>query len=582
MEIIMNLLLMLGGVAVFMFGMKQMSSGLEKSAGSGIRNLFKKIDKNRVFNYGIGIGATALVQSSSATSIMTVGLAHANIVTVKQGSGFILGAKLGTTLTAFIFALSGISKGGFSISSVFAAIAFVGVMIIFSTSNETLNKIAPFFIGFGMLFIGMEVMETAIGGADSMLSIQLSKVFEYEIMQNPILLVILGILFTAIIQSSTAATGVFIAFLAAGVIHSIDQSFFLVMGANIGTCSDGIMASLTTNANGKRIALFHLLTSVIGAISFTIILVIFRTPITNIFDSLFSGKPQFSLATFNLIYNAIYTLVLLAFIDPLVKLVTRMVKDKEQKVEEVSYIDERFLKTPAVAIEQALRELYDMAILAKENLDRSFASLVNEDMSESKKIAEVEYRIDFLTNKLTSFFIKISTVTKFAGDEKLIGGLHHVTNDIERLGDYAVLLVKETSYMEQNDVKFLDQTKEELNQIYGHISEMFDLGFDAFTKRRTENFRTISNIHKEIKKLISSTRNEHVIRLSSGMYPVEVSKSIYSVLFSLQRISDHIVNIAFSIRSTTGSKTEALQAIEQEMEKNESERKPSQEANINK
>ena len=569
MEILMNLLLMSGGVAVFMFGMKQMSSGLERSAGSGIRNLFKKINKNRVINYGIGIGATVLVQSSSASSIMTVGLAHANIVTVKQGAGFILGAKVGTTLTAFVFALSGISKGGFSISSVFAAVAFVGVIIVFSTNNETLNKIAPFLIGFGMLFIGMEVMETAIGGADSTLSIQLSQVFKYEIMHNPILLVILGILFTGIIQSSTAATGVFIAFLAAGVIHDIDQSFFLVMGANIGTCSDGIMASLSTNANGKRIALFHLITSVIGAAAFSIILVLFRTPISNMFESLFPGRPQFSLATFNLIYNTFYTLVLLIFIDPLINLVTSLVKDKQQKLEELSYIDERFLQTPAVAIEQALKELYDMAILAKENIDRSFASLVNEDMSESKKIADAEYRIDFLTNKLTSFFIKISSVTKFADDEKLIAGLHHVTNDIERLGDYAVLLVKETSYMKENNVMFLDQTKEELDLIYGHISEMFDLGFDAFTKRRTENFRKISNLHKEIKKLISTTRNEHVIRLSSGMYPVEVSKSIYSVLFSLQRISDHIVNIAFSIRSTTGSKTEALQAIEREKKKTE-------------
>ena len=186
---------------------------------------------------------------------MTVGLAHANIVTVKQGSGFILGAKVGTTLTAFVFALSGISKGGFSISSVFAAVAFVGVIIIFSTNKESLTKFAPFLIGFGMLFIGLEVMETAIGGPDSTLSIGLSRVFKYEIMQNPVLLVILGILFTAIIQSSTAATGVFIAFLATGVINTVDQSFFLIMGANIGTCSDGIMASLSTNANGKRIAL---------------------------------------------------------------------------------------------------------------------------------------------------------------------------------------------------------------------------------------------------------------------------------------------------------------------------------------
>lgn len=564
MEILMNLLLMLGGVAVFMFGMKQMSSGLEQSAGPGIRNLFKKINKNRTFNYGIGIGATALVQSSSATSIMTVGLAHANIVTVKQGAGFILGSKVGTTLTAFIFALSGIGKGGFSISSVFAALAFVGVMIVFSTENETLNKIAPFLIGFGMLFIGMEVMEMAIGGADSTLSMELSKVFKYEIMQNPILLVILGIFFTAIIQSSTAATGVFIAFLATGVIKNIDQSFFLIMGANIGTCSDGIMASLTTNAKGKRIALFHLLTSIIGSVAFTIILILFRTPIVNIFEGLFPGKPQFSLATFNLVYNTLYTLVLLFFLDPLVNLVERLIQEKQQKQEELTYIDERFLKTPAIAVEQVLKELYDMATLAKENLNRSFASLVNEDMSESKKIAEVEERINFLTNELTSYYIKISSVTKSAEDEKLIGGLHHVTNDIERLGDYAVLLFNGASDMKKSDVQFLDQTKEELGQIYEHITEMFDLGFDAFTTRKTENFRKIAKLHKEIKKLISSTRNEHVVHLSSGMYPVEVSKTIYSVLFFLQRISDHIVNVAFSIRSTTGSETEALQAVERE------------------
>lgn len=564
MEILMNLLLMLGGVAVFMFGMKQMSTGLEQSTGSGIRNLFKRANKNRVVNYGIGIGATALVQSSSASSIMTVGLAHANIVTVKQGSGFILGAKVGTTLTAFVFALSGVSKGGFSISAVFAAVAFVGVMILFSTSNETLNRFAPFLIGFGMLFIGLEVMEMAIGGPDSTLSMQLSKVFRYEIMQNPLLLVILGILFTAIIQSSTAATGVFIAFLATGVIDSIDQSFFLVMGANIGTCSDGIMASLSTNANGKRVALFHLLTSVIGAVAFTIILILFRVPVSNLFNRMFPGKPQFSLATFNLIYNTLYTAVLLIFLDPLVDLVTRVVKDKQQELEELLYIDDRFLKTPAVAVEQALKEISDMAIIAKENLDRSFASLVNEDMSESKVIADAEYRIDFLTNELTSFFIKISSATKSRSDEKLVGGLHHVTNDIERLGDYAVLLVKETSYMKEKGVKFLVQTKEELSEIYRLISEMFDLAYDAFTKRNTENFRKISSIHKEIKRLISLTRNEHVARLSSEMYPVEVSKSIYSVLFSLQRVSDHIVNVAFSIRSTTGSKTEAFQAIESE------------------
>ncbi|NLB48948.1 MAG: Na/Pi cotransporter family protein [Erysipelotrichia bacterium] len=567
MEILMNVLLMLGGVAIFMFGMKQMSSGLEQSAGPGIRNLFKNMDKSRFVNYGIGIGSTALVQSSSATSVMTVGLAHANIVTVKQGAGFILGAKVGTTLTAFIFALSGVSNDGFNISYVFASFAFVGVMILFTTTNEILNKIAPFLIGLGMFFIGLEVMKVAIGGSDSTLSIVLSKAFKYEIMQNPLLLVLLGCLFTAIIQSSAAATGVFITFLATGIIQNVDQSFFLLMGANIGTCIDGIMASFTTNANGKRIALFHVLTSVIGAAAFTFILIVFRAPITGFFDRLFPGMPQFSLATFNLIYNTLYTLVLLLFIDELVDLITRLVKDKQEGLEELLYIDERFLQTPSVAIEQALKELYGMAILAKENLDRSFASLISKDMNERKKIEDVEHRIDFLTNKLTSFFIKISSVTKSADDEKLIASLHHVTNDIERLGDYAILLASETGYMKKNEVNFSDQTKNELGEIFENITVLFDLSFDAFTKKRTDNFEKISELHQEIKNQIHTTRDEHVARLSCGIHPVEVSKSIYSVLFSFQRIADHIVNIAFSIRSTTGSKKEALQSIEIEKEK---------------
>lgn len=567
MEILMDLFLMLGGVSVFMYGMKQMSSGLEQSTGSGIRNLFKKIDRNRVVNYVIGIVATILLQSSSATSIMTVGLAHANIVTVKQGTGFILGAKVGTTLTAFIFALSGISKGGFSISAVFSAIAFVGVMIIFSTSNEFLNKLAPLLIGFGMLFIGLEVMEVAIGGPDSVLSVELSKIFQYEIMQSPIWLVLLGILFTGIIQSSTAATGVFITFLATGVIQNIDQAFFLMLGANIGTCSDGVMASLTTNANGKRIALIHVLTSTIGAGIFTVILIVFRAPIINMFVSLFPENPQFSLATFNLAYNTIYTLMLLPFIDTLISFANKVVKDKREELEELSYIDERFLQKPAVAIEQALKELYDMMLLSKENLDRSFSSLINEDTSDSTIISDTEDRIDFLTDKLTSFFIKISAATNTAEDEKLLGGLHHVANDIERLGDYAMLLFKETNDMKENEVKFLSQTKYELSKIYERISRLFELGYEAFSTRSTEKFVEMSELHKEIETLISTTRNEHVSRLNTGVYPVELSKSIYSVLFSLQRVADHIVNIAFSSRSTTGSKREALKTLETDQAK---------------
>ena len=561
MELLMSLLLMLGGVAVFMYGMKQMSLSMEQGAGAGVQKLFKKISKNRLIDYGIGIGATAIVQSSSASSIMTVGLANAGIISVKTGAGMILGAKVGTTLTAFIFALSGVSKGGFSMSAVFASLAFVGVIIIYTSSNESLNKLALFLTGFGMLFGGMELMEVAIGGSDSILSVQLQKVFEFDIMFNPICLVILGILFTAIIQSSTAATGLFLIFLTTGVIATIDQSFFLIMGANIGTCTDGLMASIGTNANGKRIAFFHVLTSVIGAIVFTIILVIFRIPIVNMFENLFPGSPQWSLATYNLVYNVAYTLILLALLTPLVNFVTKMIQDKQIKAAKVNFIDDRLLATPVVAINSACQEVSHMATLAQENVTLSFEGLINEDTSNRKDIDATEDIIDNLTKKLAEYFIKISASTLSYENGKLVGGLHHVINDIERIGDYAVLLVKETTYLKKNDAHFMPETKDELKAIFAKISDIFTLALFSFKTRKTDHLKEISVIQVEIKNLIADARDIHADRLGANMYSIEVSKSLYSVLFSLQRITDHLVNVAFSIRSETGSKTEAFENI---------------------
>ena len=564
MELLMSLLIMLGGVAVFMFGMTQMSLSMEQGAGAGVQKLFKKISKNRITDYGIGIGATVIVQSSSAVSIMTVGLANAGIVDVKNGSGMILGAKVGTTVTAFMFALSGVNKGGFSMTALFAAFAFIGIMITYMAKDDKLKSLALFITGFGMLFAGLELMETAIGGPNSILSVELQKVFQYDIMYNPICLVILGVLFTAIIQSSTAATGLFLIFLTTGVIASVDQSFFLIMGANIGTCSDGLLASIGTTANGKRIAFFHLFSSMIGAVVFSILLVIFRTPVVNLFENLFPDNPAWSLATFNMAYNLIYTVILLIFLTPLVNGVTKMIKDKAPQGASINYIDERLIITPAVAIESALKEVYGMAVLAWDNMDRAFEGLIETDTSESKKIASTEYIIDDMTRALASYFIKVSAAASSVENEKLVGGLHHVINDIERIGDHAVDLAKETNYMEQHEIHFLPETEEELKQIYSKITDMFALSLNSFQTRQTNNLEKIAKIQSEINQSLSSTRNIHITRLNSHAYSIEVSKSLYSVLFALERVSDHTVNIAFSIRSDTGSKTEAFELMKKD------------------
>ena len=563
MRIIMDLLLMLGGVAVFLFGMQQMGLGLEQSAGSGVSKLFKTIDKNRFVNYSIGIGTTSIVQSSSATSVMTIGLANANIVNLKQGSGIILGCKVGTTVTAFIIALSGVSRGGFNVSILFAATAFVGVLITIVSNKDSLKKIAVFLVGFGMLFVGLQVMVFAIGGSDSVLSAELTKLFRYEFFHNPFCLILLGTVFTCIIQSSSAASGVFITFLMTGIIDSIDQSFFLIMGANIGTCIDGVLASIGSSTNGKRLALFHVLTSAIGAFTFSIVLVILREPIVGFFNNLFPTDRQWSLATFNLIYNATYTLILLIFLNPFVSLITRIIKEKKDPTLQTFYIDDRLLASPALAVEHAFKEVCNMAEMAYENLNLAFDAVLHSDVGQSAGIAKTEYQIDYITRSLASYFIKLATEPMSIKNERLVGGLHHVINDIERIGDHAVLLIKEAYYVTEHEIVFLDETKAELSEIYAKIAEMYDVSLDTFKGRKIYNLENIHARHQEIVELIKTTSDIHIGRLNSGMYSVEVSKSIYSIFNTLQRVPDHIVNIAFSILSDTGSKAEALAALKE-------------------
>ena len=562
MEIFMNLLLMLGGAAVLMYGMKLMKQGLEQGAGASIRGLFRKININRVADYGIGIGATAIVQSSSATSIMTLGLVNAGIMSVKQGSGIILGAKVGTTLTALIFALGVLQRGGFSLSAFFASATFVGTVILFTAKKDSFIKLAHFLMGFGMLFIGLEVMEFAIGGRDAALSRELTQLFKYPSAQNPALLVLIGVAFTLVIQSSTAATGVFITFLATGVIGTIDQSFFLIMGANIGTCLDAVLASVKTNANAKRIAVFHLLTSTIGAAMFFTVMMLFRDPITGAFER-YIADPVWSLAICNLVYNIIYTLVLLCFLDPLVKLVGSVIKDKESEAKpRLYYIDDFLLATPVIAISQALLEVSNMLNLAKENLFRAFTGLINEDADQRKLIDGYEDEIDFINRSLASFFIKLISAPISKQDKKLIGGLHHVINDIERIGDHAILFAQETESMKKNDARFIDKSKLELKDIYAEISKLCALCMKTFETRSPEGLEKISASHDKIRGMIRAAGDTHFQRLVNELYPAEISKSLYVALNTFQRVSDHLVNIGYSIFSDTGSKAEVFANLE--------------------
>ena len=555
MEIFMSILLLLGGVGVFLAGMREMSKGLEQSAGGGIRKLFNKISGNRFMGYGIGIGATALVQSSSATSIMTIGLANARIIDTRQGSTIILGAKVGTTLTAFIFALSGLSKGGFSTGIMFASIAFVGAILLMVAKKDRVKSIAIFLLGFGMLFTGLEVMSFAINGAESGLKDAIEAMFAHEIFKNPVLLVLIGLIFTCIIQSSTAATAIFITFLTTGVLSSVDQSFFLVLGANIGTCSDGLMASIGGSADGKRLALFHLFTSTFGAVVFGIITAIFRVPIAGFFNSVIGTDGwslALSLAIFNLFYNTVYTMILLPLLGPIVTLMKRIIKDKPSKHAHVlEHLNPQILQRPIMAILQARREIVNMGKRAAENLDLAFNALVNCDSSGSEDVFEKEEVLNEMNREISNYLIKMSSVTDSMASEVIIGSYHHVINDIERIGDHARNFMVLTVNLVNSQDKFTEESCAELRDMYSKVQASMALCLDIFARSDRNRLPEISAIEEEIDKMHKAFSKDHFRRLhdQSGFAEIQI---YYDVISELERIGDHIVNIAFSLDNPTG------------------------------
>ncbi len=324
MDIAMRILFLLAGCGVFLMGLSQMSSGLERCAGPGMKRLFARISKNRVSGYGLGAGATVLVQSSSATSVMAMALAGTGIITLFQGASIILGAKLGTTMTGIIIAFFTIEKGGLSLGIIFSSLTLVGVMLNLFCKVERIQRFSLFLTGFGLLFLGLEVMGSSF--KDESFSYAFTNLFAKHF-NSMIVCTIAGMLLTVIVQSSSAASGIFLSMLGAGVIKDLQPAIFLMVGANIGTCITAMLASIGAPKNARRIAFFHLFTSIIGAVVLGTTLVFISRPLADTLMRVFPDN-KISLALFNVGYNLIYSALLLPFINPLINLTRKIIKDK--------------------------------------------------------------------------------------------------------------------------------------------------------------------------------------------------------------------------------------------------------------
>ena len=552
MQLVESLIWLLAGVGVFIVGMNFMSDALEKSAGNGMKKMLEKISNNRLSGVGIGAGVTAIIQSSSATSVMVIGLVNAGVMTLMQATPIIMGANIGTTVTGVLVAL----KNDY-FNMLMYLLAFTGVMMGFFKSEKI--KIAGLLCsGLGFIFVGLEVMSSEQAFGNPLVEAMFTEVF--KAIDFPLLLIFVGIIFTGLIQSSSAATGVVITMVGTGVLP-LDLALFIILGANIGTCVTALLASVGANANSKRVALIHFTFNVIGTVIFTAIIWIFREPAVNLLVSLFPGSDPMSLqmrvSAFHVIFNVTTTLLLIPFVKQLVKYSCIVIKDKKEneKALMLKYVDDRLLTMPSVALMQVKKEMDYVLDLVEENIILAFVAMDKGSAECDGRIRKNEEIIDFTNGALTRFLIKLSADVE-PSDEKTIGAYFHVLNDLERIGDHAENFHEIGIEMIDKKIYFSEKAQGEILSMREIVMRMFYIAKDAFENLNKKELPMLAKLEEDVdfkkKELIAS----HFARLAEGNCNVDVSPYYSSVAGGLERVADHLVNVGYSIVNPVGSQKE--------------------------
>lgn len=549
MQLLESLIWLLAGVGVFIVGMNFMGDALEKSAGGGMKKLLEKISNNRFSGVGIGAGVTAIIQSSSATSVMVIGLVNAGVMTLMQATPIIMGANIGTTVTGVLVAL----KNDYFNMAMYL-LAFAGVMMGFF-KKEKIKIAGSLCSGLGLIFVGLNVMSSEQAFGNPLVEELFTGIF--RTIDHPLLLILTGVVFTALIQSSSAATGVVITMVGTGVL-SLDLALFIILGANIGTCVTALLASVGANANSKRVALIHFTFNVTGTALFAVLIWLFREPAVNLLVSVFPGDDPMSLqmrvSLFHVIFNVSTTLLLLPFVKLLVKYSCLIIKDKTEEKDSLSlrYVDDRLLSMPQVALMQVKKEMDYMLGLVEENINLSFSAMDTGSAAQSEKVAKNEEIIDFTNSALTKFLIKLS-VNLEQSDEKVIGSYFHVLNDLERIGDHAENFHEIGIEMIGKKISFSENAKNEIKGMRESIMQMFDISKDAFENMNKERLPELTALEEGVDVRKQELIANHFERLAEGNCNVDVSPYYSSVVLGLERVADHLVNVGYSIKNPTGS-----------------------------
>ncbi|MCI5952926.1 MAG: Na/Pi cotransporter family protein [Anaerostipes sp.] len=550
MQHIGNLFGFIGGLGMFLYGMNIMAEGLQKSAGNKMKQLLGYLTNNRLLGVLVGALVTAIIQSSSATTVMVVGFVNAQIINLTQAAGVIMGANIGTTITAWLVSASEWSA---FLKPEFIAplILGIGAFVLMFAKKEKYHQFSEIAIGFGILFIGLSFM------SDSISIYRESPIFSkaFAVLGgNPILGILTGAVVTAIIQSSSASVGILQTLAMNGIVNW-RSAVFITLGQNIGTCVTALLSSIGANKTAKRAAVIHLLFNVMGAILFGIIMVVFFT-INQVWAVSQISSTQISI--FHTIFNVTNTIILFPFANLLVKLSGKIVKDTEDAEEELDeeeltmrHLDTRIMETPTFAVNSGIEEIVHMGEVTMKNYSRIHTEMLKDKPSKSRleRVEKTENYINDMETMLAQYFVQVSTLAISEQQRLMVNNLHFVINDIERIGDYVKNIA---DFIERNagiGGIFSDGAKEDLRLMSEKVGKAFELSINSIASDSMELADQVMEVEEEVDKIEAKIREKHINRLSKESCKVESGVIFLDIINCLEKISDHAENIAKCVKN---------------------------------
>lgn len=532
---------LMGGLGLFLFGMSYMGDGLQRTAGSKMKDILAALTTNKLMGVLVGTLVTGVIQSSSATTVMVVGFVNAGLMNLNQAVGIIMGANIGTTVTAFLVSLNITKFATFMVG--------VGVILHIAAKKRKVKSFAEVIIGFGILFIGMDIMKDAMKPLESNPSFTgLMTRFD-----NPYLGILVGFVMTAILQSSSATTGILIAVAATGVI-SFDAAYPIVFGQNIGTCVTAMLSSVGANKTAKRAAVIHLLFNVIGTLLFMLLL---RRPVELAVLRMIPTDVPKQIAAGHIFFNILNVVIMFPFSNLLVKASEVMVKSDGSDEEHVTkYIDERILVTPSIALTQASKEVLHLGNMALEQLQTAVDAFLSNNDDLSYKVFEIEKKVNELSKKVLEYLVKLDkeSLTNFEKDKLVV--LMNTNNDIERVGDHADNIGELVLYKLDNNVPFSDQAIDELREMFEDSVSVFKSSLTALATINCDDCDEVIKIDSGIDKMYKTLRKNHIERLNKYICEPSAGIIFLDIIGNLERIGDHSSNIAESILEVIQNKNE--------------------------